>query len=82
MLDLKFVRSNLETIQGMLKNRGYDLDISKFETLDRERRNRLADLEGLRHRRNEVSEQIASLKKKWGRCFRADPSNEAGLSGY
>jgi len=63
MLDLKFVRSNLETIQGMLKNRGYDLNISKFETLDRERRNRLADMEELRHRRNEVSEQIASLKK-------------------
>jgi seryl-tRNA synthetase len=63
MLDLKFVRSNLETIQGMLKNRGYDLNISKFETLDRERRNRLADVEELRHRRNEVSEQIASLKK-------------------
>ncbi|MBW2093456.1 MAG: serine--tRNA ligase [Deltaproteobacteria bacterium] len=63
MLDLKFVRSNLETIQEMLKNRGYDLNISKFETLDRERRNRLSDLEELRHRRNEVSEQIASLKK-------------------
>lgn len=64
MLDLKFVRSNLETIRGMLKNRGYDLNISKFETLDRERRGRLSDLEELRHKRNEVSDQIASLKKK------------------
>jgi len=64
MLDLKFVRSNLETIREMLKSRGYDLNISRFETLDRERRGRLADLEELRHKRNEVSDEIASLKKK------------------
>jgi len=63
MLDLKFVRSNLETISEMLKNRGYDLNISKFKALDGERRNRLADLEELRHKRNEVSEEIAFLKK-------------------
>jgi len=63
MLDLKFVRSNLETIQEMLKNRGYHVDLSTFESLDMERRKRLSDLEELRHRRNEVSEQIASLKK-------------------
>lgn len=63
MLDLKFVRSNLETIQEMLENRGYDLDIARFQELDRERRMRLSELEELRHRRNEVSEQIAALKK-------------------
>ena len=63
MLDLKFVRSNLETIQEMLENRGYDLNIARFQELDRERRMRLSELEELRHRRNEVSEQIASLKK-------------------
>jgi len=33
MLDLKYVRSNLERIKEMLKNRGYDLDLSRFETL-------------------------------------------------
>jgi len=64
MLDLKFVRSNLEAIQDMLKNRGNDLDLSKFEALDRERRERLSEVEELRHKRNEVSEKIASLKKQ------------------
>jgi seryl-tRNA synthetase len=63
MLDLKFVRSNLDEVSEMLKNRGYDLDLSKFETLDRERRGRLSELERLRHERNDVSEEIASLKK-------------------
>ena len=30
MLDLKFIRSNLDNIKEMLKNRGYDLDFSLF----------------------------------------------------
>ena len=64
MLELKFIRSNLELIDKMLKNRGYDLDISVFETLDRHRREKLAFLESLRHQRNKVSEDIASMKKR------------------
>jgi len=64
MLDLKFVRSNLESIRGMLKDRRYDLDISRFEDLDRERRDRLTVLEELRHRRNRVSDEIAAMKKR------------------
>ncbi|MFO7987832.1 MAG: serine--tRNA ligase [Desulfatiglandaceae bacterium] len=64
MLDLKFVRSNLETIRKMLEDRGYDLDIFRFEALDKERRERLTALEALRHRRNRVSDEIADMKKK------------------
>jgi seryl-tRNA synthetase len=63
MLDLKFVRSNLDSMKEMLKTRGYDLDISRFETLDKERRARLTLLEELRHRRNQVSDEIAVMKK-------------------
>ena len=64
MLDLKFVRSNLEDIRSMVKNRGYDLDLSLFETIDRKRREILPSLEDLRHRRNKVSQEIAEMKKK------------------
>ncbi len=64
MLDLKYVRSNLDNIKEMLKNRKYELDISRFETLDVERRRRLTELEDLRCRRNTVSDQIAEMKKK------------------
>ncbi len=63
MLDLKFVRSNLDDIKEMVKNRRYDLDLSQFEALDRERRERLSVLEDLRHQRNSVSEEIAAMKK-------------------
>lgn len=63
MLDLKFVRSNLDLIREMIRKRGYDLDISRFEALDQERRKRLTSLEELRHIRNRVSEEIAAMKK-------------------
>ncbi len=64
MLDLKFIRANLPDVREMLKKRGYDLDISLFESMDMERRERLASLESLRHKRNQVSEEIASMKKR------------------
>jgi len=64
MLDLKFIRSNLDDVKEMLKNRGDDLDISVFESIDKERRERLTTLEELRHRRNMVSEEIAAMKKR------------------
>ena len=64
MLDLKYIRNNIETIKTMLKNRNNDLDISVFESIDAERRDRLAEVEALRSKRNTVSEEIAVMKKK------------------
>jgi seryl-tRNA synthetase len=63
MLDLKFIRNHIETVRVMLENRGYDLDISAFEAVDKKRRDLLPELESLRHRRNTVSEKIASMKR-------------------
>ncbi len=64
MLDLRFIRANLDAVKQMLKNRRNDLDISVFESIDRRRREILPGLETLRHRRNKVSEEIAQMKKK------------------
>jgi len=47
----------------MLKNRGYDLDLSRFQHLDKKRRSILVRLEDLRYQRNKVSDQIAAMKK-------------------
>ncbi len=63
MLDLKYIRNNIETIKTMLKNRNNDLDISVFESIDAERREKLSEVEALRSRRNTVSEEIAVMKK-------------------
>jgi len=64
MLDLKFVRSHLKEIEDMLKNRGYELNISRLETLDQMRREILSGLEALRHQKNRVSDDIAAMKMR------------------
>jgi seryl-tRNA synthetase len=64
MLDLKFIRTNVDEVKEMLKNRGYDLDIFVFESINKERREVLSSLENLRHQRNRVSEEIASMKRR------------------
>jgi seryl-tRNA synthetase len=63
MLDLKVIRANPDKIKEMLKNRKNDLDMSVFESIDRERREKLSTLEALRFQRNKVSEDIAVMKK-------------------
>ena len=63
MLDLKFVRTNTKLVRDGLEKRGYDLDLSRFQSLDEKRRSILANLEQLRHQRNTVSDRIAVMKK-------------------
>ncbi len=63
MLEIKFVRQNLETVQNALAARGYASDLDDFKSCDDERRAILQELEALRHQRNVVSDQIADMKK-------------------
>ena len=63
MLEIKFVRQNLETVQKALERRGQSTDLDAFKKCDDERRAILQELEALRHQRNVVSDQIAEMKK-------------------
>ena len=63
MLEIKFVRQNLEAIQKALQARGQSVDLDAFKRCDDERRAILQELEALRHERNVVSDQIAEMKK-------------------
>ena len=63
MLEIKFVRQNLETVQKALEARGQSADLDAFKTCDDERRAILQELEAFRHQRNVVSDQIAEMKK-------------------
>ncbi len=63
MLEIKFVRHNLDILQNALSARGQAADLDTFKTYDDERRAILLELEDLRHRRNVVSDQIAAMKK-------------------
>ncbi len=65
MLDLAFVRDNLELTRQKMRDRNMAPDLlNDFETLDRERRKFLSEAETRKARRNKVSEQIAALKKQ------------------
>jgi seryl-tRNA synthetase len=64
MLDLKILRERLSWAQDRLALRGQVLPWETFETLDRERRAILQEVEELKHRRNVVSELIGRLKKE------------------
>jgi seryl-tRNA synthetase len=63
MLEIKFVRDHLNDIEEMLLNRGSTADLSHFKAVDEKRREILFEIEDLRHRRNVVSDQIATMKK-------------------
>ena len=64
MLDVKFVRENIELVRQMLTNRGSDLDLQPLLELDEARRRILVDVEQKKHRRNIASEEISKLKKE------------------
>jgi seryl-tRNA synthetase len=63
MLDLHFVRENLEKVAGAMRSRGMDLSFDSFRELDEARRSLLVEVEGLKKSRNEQSRRIGELMK-------------------
>ena len=63
MLDLSFVRSNLDAVAARLGDRGFVLDVEAFRALDAERRAALTEAETLQARRNAESAEIGKRKK-------------------
>ena len=65
MLDLSFVRANLELVEGKLRDRGQDPAalLGDFRALDQNRRERITEAEQLKAQRNKLSEEVARLKK-------------------
>ncbi|MBN1881849.1 MAG: serine--tRNA ligase [Deltaproteobacteria bacterium] len=66
MLDLKYIRDNIDLIEEKLHHRGTDVDLKEFNKLDETRRSILVDVESLKHERNKVSDEIARIKKQKG----------------
>jgi seryl-tRNA synthetase len=65
MLDLGFVRSNLEVVEEKLRARGADpaAVLGAFRVLDQSRREAITLAEQVKARRNELSQQVGVLKK-------------------
>ena len=64
MLELKFMRENVEMLKEMLKNRNSNVDMDAFVELDSKRREVLSEVENLKRERNNASAEIANLKKE------------------
>src|SRR5271157_1192780 len=65
MLDLGFVRGNLEFVEEKLRARGLDPAalLGDFRALDASRREAITMAEHLKARRNDLSQQVGALKK-------------------
>jgi seryl-tRNA synthetase len=65
MLDLGFVRGNLEVVEHKLRARGADPNalLGDFRKLDQNRREAITSAEQLKARRNELSQQVGALKR-------------------
>lgn len=63
MLDVKFIRENTQVVENVLKNRNMTMSLAEFIALDKERREFLTVVEGLKSERNQVSQKISEMKK-------------------
>lgn len=64
MLELRFIRENLDLVKEKCVKRGMDTTlIDNFASIDKERLALLSEVESLKAKRNKVSDQIAVLKK-------------------
>src|SRR5579863_5448210 len=66
MLDLGFVRGNLEAVEEKLRARGADpaVLLGDFRQLDQSRREAITASEQLKARRNDLSQQVGALKRQ------------------
>ncbi len=67
MLELAYVRSNLQKVRDALRSRGADAEsLGEFESFDRERRDAITEAEQLKSQRNQTNGEIGRLKKEGG----------------
>ena len=63
MLDIRFVRENIDLVRMKLEERGDAVDLDRFVAMDKTRRDILQEVESLRSERNTVSKEIGVRKK-------------------
>ena len=64
MLDLRYVRENLDAVAEAMKNRNAKFDAARFMELDEARRAGIAEEESLQATRNKTSKEIGALMKQ------------------
>ena len=64
MLDIKFIRENVDAVKKAIAGRGLKVDIDELLNLDAQRRKLLKEVEDLKHKKNTASNDIAKLMKE------------------
>ncbi len=62
MLDVKFIRENLDLVEKSTKEKGYKINVKDVIKIDDERKAVLTEVEALRQRRNEIASKMKSGK--------------------
>ncbi|GAF72021.1 unnamed protein product, partial [marine sediment metagenome] len=70
MLDLKFIRENIEQVKQAVANRQDTAPLDEILKLDREYRQKLLELENLRHARKETAREKREAAAEEGRNLR------------
>jgi seryl-tRNA synthetase len=63
MLDIKFLRQNIDFVRKKMRERGQEVNLDAFIALDARRRTVLQEVETLRNERNTASKEIGERKK-------------------
>ena len=79
MLDLAYLRKNLEEVKERLATRGVEIDWDQFLQLDAARRQAIKEVEELKHTRNTMSKELGR-RKAAGEDISADTSRMRELS--
>ena len=64
MLDVKFIRDNLELVEKSTKEKGYKINIKEVLKLDDARKEVLSEVEALRQKRNEIAAKMKVVHLK------------------
>ena len=81
MIDIQLLRNSIDAVAARLRTRGYELDVSGFEKLEKHRKDIQTTTELLQSQRNAVSKQIGQAKAKKDEALVASLMAQAGEFG-
>jgi seryl-tRNA synthetase len=64
MIDINLLRNDIESLEKILKHRGFDLDVNFFNSLEEERKYIQIKTQELQQERNDLSKQVGVLKSQ------------------